>query len=454
MTAARESEGRRPDDETLRRISKSLDGILSVRLSDNCQIYTPDRGCYWVRGLGVVAEVKLYDFDNGYRHSEAMVVAVPAEEVERWEALLSDLRTRAEVLAERGAGAMDELFEEGGLVRELGLRELGADEEVVLPPSDEDLARRRGALRTSLGRFEAAAEKMRQVYGLRLPRYLAVFYAALSSLEGIEERGLEALGRSLSGIMIWFEEGGCERPTRDGLDGRLESRFRCDPPEFVTIMHGDSDGLHYGLWYDDSAGLPTGIASNYARDSAETSLRPGTPLDQLRHELQDRITDPHGYYSGEDSASKLGWQALFWALTWFEEAERQAIEADGGLPPWPGEERDYILAGPAPLLPPQAGDPRTGYAPVDRRSQAYRERAPQVLDWIEEADAELEAGRPAFALTLGRELHWFDADEYREDSLRLMCAAYRMLGRDALAEIVEVHHEHRDLTSVAVYERA
>jgi hypothetical protein len=35
----------------------------------------------------------------------------------------------------------------------------------------------------------------------------------------------------------------------------------------------------------------------------------------------------------------------------------------------------------------------------------------------------------------------------------LLEAAYRLLGRDALAEIAAVHHRHRNLASVSVYVR-
>jgi hypothetical protein len=63
----------------------------------------------------------------------------------------------------------------------------------------------------------------------------------------------------------------------------------------------------------------------------------------------------------------------------------------------------------------------------------------------------LKHGKPAFALTLGRELHWLDAEKHRATSVTLLCDAYKALGRHALAEIATVHHAHRDLKSVGVY---
>lgn len=49
----------------------------------------------------------------------------------------------------------------------------------------------------------------------------------------------------------------------------LHWRFQYDPPEFVTIMSGDTDGLHWGLWFDDHARLPPVVAGYYARDAFE-----------------------------------------------------------------------------------------------------------------------------------------------------------------------------------------
>jgi hypothetical protein len=54
------------------------------------------------------------------------------------------------------------------------------------------------------------------------------------------------------------------------------------------------------------------------------------------------------------------------------------------------------------------------------------------------------------ALAVGGELHWEDLEQYRRASRDLLAGAYRALGRDALAGIVEVHVAHRNLRSVSV----
>jgi hypothetical protein len=62
-------------------------------------------------------------------------------------------------------------------------------------------------------------------------------------------------------------------------------------------------------------------------------------------------------------------------------------------------------------------------------------------------------GRPADALALGHDLHWLSAGkpERQAAAAGLLEAAYRLLERDALADIAAVHHRHRNLASVRVY---
>ena len=76
---------------------------------------------------------------------------------------------------------------------------------------------------------------------------------------------------------------------------------------------------------------------------------------------------------------------------------------------------------------------------------------PTRLQWIDEARAELDAGRPAYAQALGLYLHWADADDVREAAGALLLDAYRALGFSAFAGILEAHLRHRDLPSVAVF---
>ena len=70
----------------------------------------------------------------------------------------------------------------------------------------------------------------------------------------------------------------------------------------------------------------------------------------------------------------------------------------------------------------------------------------------ERARRHLAAGDPSEALCLGRDLHWLSLGVEAREALacELLSAAYRALGRESLAGIVEAHRRHRNQTSVDV----
>jgi hypothetical protein len=306
-----------------------------------------------------------------------------------------------------------------------------------------DDTRRQAALSTMWERFPAVKTKVLQVYGLQLPRHLAVFCALWESADRAEREALDLLMVWPDGLTQYFGTDGLRLVGRDGLDERLNFRYRCDPPEFVTVLMGGSDGLHYGLWYDDPAELPSFIVHNYARDAAETSTN-GCPtlLTELRMNIAQMLSD-----YGDDGEEAQILEPLTAALDWFTAADREALEADGERR-WASAPRPPGGISVFPALPPGSGDPRRAQA--NGRIAGFRADAPMAAEWIAQAEQELAAGLPAFALAVGGELHWLDQNRYRDQSRDLLVRAYRLLGRDALAEIVEVHTAHRDLESVHV----
>jgi hypothetical protein len=300
-----------------------------------------------------------------------------------------------------------------------------------------DDQRRTAALATALERFPAVAERVSRVYGLRLPRHLAVFSAFWAGAAGAERTALSDLMLGPSGVTDHFAGNGLDLVARDGLDERLHARYRRDPAEFVTVLAGNSDGEHFGLWYDDPAELPAFIAVNYARDSAETWVEKSpTLLGVLRARIESDIAD-----YGDDAGSAV----LLPLLAWFAEADDAALRADGWKPP---RSRAYGAIAPFPALPPGTGDPRL--ARSRDRLTALRSDPASAARWLAGAERDLAAGRPALALAIGAELHWLDTDDYRDRGLALLTGAYRALGRHALAEIATVHAAHRDLTSVDI----
>ncbi|GAA4609240.1 hypothetical protein BJY16_007233 [Actinoplanes octamycinicus] len=288
-------------------------------------------------------------------------------------------------------------------------------------------------------RFPLVAERIQRLWGLRLPRHVAVF-AALAASDG---GALNEMGISPWGVTDYFRDDGLDRRGRDGLDPRLHARFRCDPAEFVTVMSGGSDGLHYGLWFDDPAELPTVIARNYARDSAETWASTAPTLLRVVREEVDRFLSDYG--DEREEAERV--TPLIDALGWYAAADEAALRQDGP-PRLVSAPRSYLAVSLMPLLPQGSGDPQV--AASGSRLDAFQKDPAQAAEWIAQARRQLAAGQPALALAVGSELHWLDLDVHRQAGLDLLLGAYHALGRDALAEIATVHAAHRDLRSVEV----
>lgn len=396
-------------------------------------------GLMWLPGVGWIAEVTLVRRSTrDYAATDVVLLPVgspadPATLAERADAVIESINR---------PGAVDRAFQDS-LPRALGLPQVPY-EAGIFDPTPADEARRAASLARMTSRFDAVAAHFQRTYGLLLPRHLAVFAAFWDSLNDMEQRGLSWLGLRATGVTEYFADGGLCRAARNGLDPRLHWRFRRDPPEFVTFMDGDTDGLHYGLWYDDPR-YPAGvIAHNYAYISAETwSDEAPTGLAEIA-----RLVDEYDARGDSDEDYAQGrWPVL---------AVRRALEAfadaDRGecCTPWSGVDRPLMLGSMGPALAPEHGDPRGRPDQLDWRGMAYRDNPTCVRELIRQARTELAAGQPAFALVLGRELHWLDSDEYRDEGADLLATAYRALDRGALAEIAAVHHAHRGLESVSV----
>jgi hypothetical protein len=298
---------------------------------------------------------------------------------------------------------------------------------------------------------------VRQVYGLRLPRHVAVFWALWTSVDEDERHALERLGRGPAGVMDYFRDDGLRLAGRDGLDERLHFRYMLDPAEFVTVLAGGGDGLHHGLWYDDPAELPSFIVHNYALDSAEswTSQSP-TLLAELRQDIHDELTglreDIDMGVSDEEEVEEFEAEVatpLTAAQHWFADADLQSVQADG-QPRWATTARHDGWISVSPALPGGSGDPRL--TQWDARCADFGKDGPAARQWIALAEEELAAGQPALALAVGSELHWLGRghEPYLGAARDLRAGAYRALGRDALAGIVDVHAAHPQLSSVQV----
>lgn len=341
-------------------------------------------------------------------------------------------------------------------------------------------------------RLTAVRARYESLYGLKLPAglaHLAALVAALGEMPAAppgvapwlppappgEERGRAwldgALAMRVAGLSEWFAPGALERRTHDAavlhedvppggegpLDPRLDMRYRCDAPQLVTFLAGDSDGLHWGFWYDSPDHAPV-IAHNYARDSAETSLDgEAEMIPFLRSRIARSIDEAASEWQTGDDEESRGYSLMRWRALRVVEAHLDVIAAqaserawdDAPACPWP-RTTGYPIGSPTLALRPDAGAvpphvPGFSYSETDVPDE-------QLERWIEEARRELTAGRPAYAHALGLYLHWADRDGLRAAAGQLLLEAYEALGFHAFAGILKVHLLHRDLRSVGVFE--
>ncbi|HVI01750.1 MAG TPA: hypothetical protein VM869_23700 [Enhygromyxa sp.] len=294
--------------------------------------------------------------------------------------------------------------------------------------------RRRAALEQAYAGFPRLAEHVQAVWGLPLPRTLAVYHAFHRAIASFPNAVREASNTWSGGILDRLAPHGWDLQLRPGIDERVHTRFRQDPPEMLSFAWGNSDGLHFGLWYD-TAEEAIAVVSNYARDSAETWVTGDHPLSVCRQQW--------AYDEPPQGETGFGTRLYLEELEWFEAEERRVASNTAG------DElarRPALLGGPGSI--PVAELPLD----IEGRIEAYREDPEVTRGWMAEAREALAAGDPAMALALGRELHWFDHDRYREQAGALLLAAYEALGRTTHAGILRAHLAHRDEPTVDVYE--
>lgn len=302
---------------------------------------------------------------------------------------------------------------------------------------------------------EAVAEAFTRVWGMNLPDSYRRFHAFVLTLGPFELRAMGYLDLFPYGMAAQFTDLAADE-AQDTILAR--GRAYRDPPEFVTFLHGGSDGLHFGLWFDDGVDCD-GVCSFYNNDGGGVGEPSGTPLEAIRDRLETAWQRTFDEFDGagpaedEDALTRFHCLSrLRTAVTAFETAR------------FPQEGDDYAAARRAATAQPQRpqrlptldeGGARAGDEPPsvdgpdhDRRRSRREEltkdpsaRAARVA----EARRRCESGEPADALVLGRDLHWVagkDPDIERE-AAELLEPAYRALGRDNLARITRAHHQWR-----------
>jgi hypothetical protein len=274
------------------------------------------------------------------------------------------------------------------------------------------------------------------LYGFAFPESLYEFHAFVSTWP--EGRLWDWMGLRLEGPLRLLSSG----VDPSYADPLWQSRYYNDPPEFFTILSGDTDGLHWGYWIDDPNAGPTEypIVHYYSRDAFEISESGIDLFDFLRSRIEYYQHDAEEYLEYEMETEED-----------YEENVQQLTELRSLLPRYTPDERpetgdDYLETYPSDVEREVIAETCEGMGivvPPERyRPLSAESLGKPIQEQVAEAMLLLWDGYPGAALQLGKEL-WLNQD-HRETCYSLMDAAYAALGRDLLRRYLAVSRSWRD----------
>jgi hypothetical protein len=238
----------------------------------------------------------------------------------------------------------------------------------------------------------------------------------------------------------------------------LHWRYTNDPPEFFTVLLGDTDGLHWGYYLDDPAAKVGCVASYYTNDAFELMIDGDTLFEALRLHLEQQHRDCLEYRDG-DPANMRDYDATLSAIAElrgevqrYETADRVEI-GDEYVETYTSERHraKRIVAktqdGMGIVAPPES------YRPLSLKDKKlwktlWNQDDPAAL--VHEARQALQDGFPATALKLGKDLWAVGGERHTEYAYELLDAAYAVLGREVLREVLREHRAHRNLPLVDI----
>lgn len=308
-------------------------------------------------------------------------------------------------------------------------------------------------------RLEYRRRRVAAEYGFDFPPDFHRFWEFASRLAPLNP--LEALSETLGVTLVGPFEILSGR--FDGKSPRhsllLHWRYHDDPPEFFTALAGDTDGLHWGYYLDEPGGGTPCIASFYARDAFEMSVDGDTLFEAVRLHLEFLVGDiEEGVEEGDDGAGAPE------ALSRLDEMRDRIRAYETADRTETGEDYVEKYAGRATrnnIVVAETMEglgivvPRNTYRALSRPDPALRRmyrKESELMEVVNEARDARTRGFAGTCLKLGKDL-WAMGGKRRAALAREMLeGAYKDLGREALANVLATHMEHRMLPSVDVLE--
>ncbi len=293
-----------------------------------------------------------------------------------------------------------------------------------------------------------AQEKINNIYGFDFPSDFFLFHKFIKRIEGDDklkgkyDQGLGLLSMYPGPPFAIFDDD-FNTEQKDIIE---TGRFAADPPEFFTVLYGDTDGLHWGYYIDEpSAAQPTfWVASYYAKDAFSIGANNRTLFEESRERLES-------YYQNhvDDLISKNDEEELVYAkeqVRLLERLREILMEYETGDRKEVGrkyEEKyrdsyprktiastrcDIGIVADESLFRPLPGKDKFkiwNYHPNETEAQQLHEMALEAI----------AQGFPATALKIGKDLWIYQ--EYNRITHEILHAAYTSMGRLILSGILE-----------------
>lgn len=283
---------------------------------------------------------------------------------------------------------------------------------------------------------------LREHYGVTFPEDLFEaweFFSVLAEERGVSDprRVLWDLGFVLGGPFDLIVEGLADLEPAE-LPWVMHFRYYLDPPEFFTVAFGDSDGLHWGYWFDDpdAASKPV-VCSYYTNDAYDITECGTTLLEALDEELtwfvQEAEENPDAFAEGDQEAASVVIERL---ELWHERSPPPQLERNPTLPTVDG--MGLVVSGVTP----------DALMSVDALAE-LADNLEEAKHLLESAREDLEAGRLLDALQVARAL-WarHGANPIHTQAAELLASCYEALDRPILAWVTRSQAPHRSIPSV------
>lgn len=292
------------------------------------------------------------------------------------------------------------------------------------------------------------------LYGVHFPDDFFQFWEFVNALDATEPRlalwQRAGLGLRLFGPYDLVANAFSLGDTSDAF--YLKDRYPYDPPEFVTVMKWMAEGLHWGYFWDDpEAGGQPFVCSYYTGDIT-CSLNGDTLFTAVRKHLEEYYRDISDEMSADDEqepnllSQRNVLDALRMQLQRFTSHD-EPEHGDAYLEKyvygssWPPQDAKRIptLDGAGLRVPSES------YRSIPMESMKAYElwMFLQVQEnaeiFLQEGQLALREGYAGTALKVGKDL-WTCG--YGHLSFELLQGAYRMLGRNLLADRLQTHYQH------------